>query len=180
MTESQRIHSRASLLRISNKLLARAESKHCAPGVGSDISVQLRILAEKVGYAFADIGAEAQRSADEERAYVTTMAAALQIRPIKIVITSCSKIWTDNTHWTLAALRRYGRDCTIGEVPHYVVQFTDRGARLIAPPPTMNESAAIESLRLAGNIQQRLDLGWRPLAISYTVGELFQDGRYDR
>jgi hypothetical protein len=183
MTERMRtgIYSDDDLLRdISKELLADVASKHCAAGVDSTMIRQLRLLAENVDYEFAIIGADAHRGPHEDRSYVAAMATSFEIRPIKIVVTSCGRIWTDNTHWTLAALRKYGRSCTVGEVAHYVVQFGECGARLITRPITMDESAARESLRLAGNIQQRLDLGWRPPSISYTIGDLFEDGRYDR
>lgn len=167
------------LAAIANRPLASIEAKHCAPGVDSPISLRLRRLASDVAYPFADIGADMRRPLDADRRYVQAMIKAMRIRPLKIVMTPCGRLWTDNTHWTLAALYKYGRSCALGETPHYLVRLDSNRSSMFNQPSSMGEEARREALHLAGNIQRRLEVGWRPLAVSYTVGELFEDGRYD-
>ncbi|MER8513721.1 hypothetical protein NKH47_12305 [Mesorhizobium sp. M1060] len=170
----------AELASIRARPLADLQSKHTVPGDMSPVSIALRRLGADVGYPYADIGTDHRRDHGADRVYVARMAVEAQLRPIKIVITRCNRLWADNTHWALAALRKFGPGCHIGDVEHYVVRFVGMGPELLALPPTMGEAERREAIRLASSIQTRLDAGWRPHSVSYTIGQLFRDGRYGR
>lgn len=44
-------------------------------------------------------------------------------RAVRFVITKDGRIWSDNTHWTLAHLIKNGMDVMVGDIPIYVVDF---------------------------------------------------------
>lgn len=107
------------------------------------------------------------------------MSKSICPRAVRFVITKDARIWSDNTHWTLAHLIKNGMDVMVGDIPMYVVDFRKK-----IPCIYDKEGIVFDSLHdiksaiaSAKRIQERLDIGWRPCNLSYKIGDLNTDIR---
>ena len=105
------------------------------------------------------------------------MSESLCERAVRFVICSDGRIWSDNTHWTLAYLIKYGFQTTLLDIPAYIVDFR------YSTPTVFDKNGVVfdsifdikSSIASAKRIQERINMGWRPVEISYTINVLYND-----
>lgn len=136
-------------------------------------------LAEQIGYEFPRIGTHQGLSQDEDIARVRRMARAVEVRPLKIVLTSDGRAWADNTHWALAAMVRHGMGVLVRDTPHYLVDVSVGRPRVIGKPAGLEGPALERAILNALRVEQRVSRGWRPLGCEFLMRDLFEYGRYD-
>ena len=110
---------------------------------------------------------------DIDRIY--NMSQTTCLRAVRIVITQDGKIWSDNTHWTISYLIRYGKNTKLQDIPFYVIDFREDIPIVINYNYTLFDSITEikKAVNSAQNIQIRLNNGWRNNGLNYTIGELF-------
>ena len=158
-----------------SKRIEDAESKHVA-----DCRDQTKSFFEHsdlVGYPNTILGIHRNASIENEYFRIKNMSQSLCHRAVRFVIDKDNRLWTDNTHWTLAYLLEKGVDTLVLDIPMYIIDF-----REIYPVIYDKDGAVFDSLydiksavASAKRIQERLDLGWRPTKLSYTIKQLYQD-----
>lgn len=72
---------------------------------------------------------------------------------------------------------KFGPEVKIGAVPHYFVDLREP-LTVVNRPTTLMEQALEKAIDNALEIQRRLDTGWRPSQLSFTILELYQLGGY--
>ena len=105
---------------ISTKLID-VESKHVA-----FLEQKNKIffdLSEKVKYDNTVLGIHRNATIQNEYFRIINMSKSICPRAVRFVITKDARIWSDNTHWTLAHLIKNGMDVIVGDIPMYVVDF---------------------------------------------------------
>lgn len=161
---------------ISTKLID-VESKHVA-----FLEQRTKIffaLSEKVKYDNTVLGIHRNATIQNEYFRIINMSKSICPRAVRFVITKDARIWSDNTHWTLAHLIKNGMDVMVGDIPMYVVDFRKKIPCIYDKEGIVFDSlydikSAIAS---AKRIQERLDIGWRPCNLSYKIGDLNTDIR---
>lgn len=105
------------------------------------------------------------------------MSKSAFLRAVRFVITRDGRIWSDNTHWTLAYFLKYGMEITIMYIPMYIVDFREDVPTIFDKNGTVFDSLfdIRNSIASAQRIQERLDKGWRPPNLSYKIIDLNND-----
>lgn len=103
------------------------------------------------------------------------MSQTTCLRAVRVVITQDGKIWSDNTHWTISYLIRYGKNTKLQDIPFYVIDFREDIPIVVNYNYTLFDSITEikKAVNSARNIQIRLNNGWRNNGLNYTIGELF-------
>lgn len=169
-----------SALPIQNYLsikLMEAESKHVA--FFNDKTKIFFELSEKVNYNNTILGIHRHATIQNEYFRINNMSKSACFRAVRFVITRDDRIWSDNTHWALAYLIKYGMDVTIMDIPMYIIDFREDVPTIFDKKGAVFDSlfdikSAIAS---AQRIQERLDKGWRPCNLSYKIIDLNNDIR---
>lgn len=151
------------------------ESKHVADL--RDNTEKFFEYSKKVGYMNTILGNHRNSSIKNEYARIKNMSASECERAIRFVITKDERLWSDNTHWALAYLLKYGLETTLLDIPAYIIDFRD------STPVVFDKSGVVfdsvfdikSSIASANRIQERLTIGWRPLEVSYTIKNLYND-----
>ena len=167
-----------SALSIQNYLstkLMEVESKHVA--FFNDKTKIFFELSKKANYNNTILGIHRNATIQNEYFRIKNMSESACFRAVRFVITRDERIWSDNTHWTLAYLLKYGMDITIISIPMYIVDFRQDTPIVFDKNGTVFDSlfdikSAIAS---AQRIQKRLDSGWRPCNLSYKIIDLNND-----
>lgn len=158
--------------------LADTHSKHVPKGIDTPHVSHLRQLARKVGYRYCDLGHHQRLDPEQDRIYVSSMARMRDMRPVKLVLTQCGRLWCDNTHWGLAAMVRWGIGARVEHIPFYLIDLRDSAPVIVRRPSGLMGRGLEISISNAKSIQQRLDKGWRPIDTRFTLGDLFDLGKY--
>ena len=156
-------------------LLINTESKHVA--LKNDATSIFFELSEKVEYSNTILGIHRTSIITNEYFRIKNMSNSSCLRAVRFVITKDKRIWADNTHWTLAYIYIYGLGAKISDIPLCIIDF-----RSILPIIYDCEGVVFDSISdikksiaAAKSIQERLELGWRPNKISYTIGQLYNE-----
>ena len=157
------------------KRIEDVESKHVA-----DFTDRTKVFFEKsdlVGYPNTILGIHRNTSIKNEYYRIQNMRHSLCNRAVRFVISRDGRIWSDNTHWTLAYLFEKGAETLVSDIPMYIIDFRESYPVIYDMEGMVFDSiydikCAIAS---AKRIQERLDLGWRPSGLSYTIKQLHQD-----
>ena len=152
-----------------------AESKHVA-----DFRNCTKIFFEHsdlVGYPNTILGIHRNASLKNEYFRIQNMSHSLCHRAVRFVISRDNRLWSDNTHWTLAYILEKGTEVLVSDIPMYIIDFRESYPIIYDKAGVVFDSiydikCAIAS---AKRIQERLDLGWRPPELSYTIKQLYQD-----
>lgn len=159
---------------LSTKLM-EVESKHVA--FLDDKTKIFFELSEKVNYNNTILGIHRNATIQNEYFRINNMSKSACPRAVRLVITRDGRIWSDNTHWTLAYLLKYEMNIVIKDIPMYIVDF-----RKDIPSIFDKNGAVFDSLfdiksaiASAQRIQDRLDRGWRPCNLSYKIIDLNND-----
>lgn len=157
------------------KKIVDVESKHVADF--RDTTEKFFKYSDIVGYSNTILGIHRNTSIKNELFRVQNMCQSICNRAVRFVITKDERIWADNTHWSLAYILQTGIATLISDIPMYIIDFRE-------PFPIIydKEGVVFDSINDIKNaiasserIQNRLNLGWRPLGDSYTIGRLYQD-----
>lgn len=156
---------------IMNCKLVDLECKH----VVSVLASQVYNASVKAGYTNVVLGSHRRGTLESENHIISEMATNDSFnRPVRVVLAKDDRLWCDNTHSTIAYLRRYGEEAHLSDIPFYLVDirkkvpvvFSVRGS--VVPHICDIKNAIACSLR----INERLDLGIRPDTRTWTVGDL--------
>jgi hypothetical protein len=158
--------------------LGSLESKHIPQNLENAQSDIFDSLARKVGYHYSRIGAHQGLTQVEDVDRVRLIASNGSLRPMRVVISKDGRLWADNTHTGLALLLRCGAAAELADIPCYFVDLCGIVPRVIHRPSTLIEPYLSVCVSKAKWLQWRIDLGWRPLTLSFTLGELFALGEY--
>jgi hypothetical protein len=158
----------------STKLI-HIESKHVA-FLDNNTKIFFE-LSEKVNYGNTVLGIHRNATIQNEYFRIINMSKSICQRAVRFVISRDSRIWSDNTHWTLAYLIKQGMDVTIMNIPMYILDF--RGEI----PIIFDKNGAVfdslhdikSAIASAKRIQERIDKGWRPCNLSYKIINLYSD-----
>lgn len=156
-------------------LLVNTESKHVA--LKNDATNVFFQLSEKVEYNNTILGIHRTSIIKNEYLRIRNMSNSPCLRAVRFVITKDNRIWSDNTHWTLAYIYKYGLETRTIDIPLYIIDFRNEFPVIYDCEGVVFDSLSdIEkAIMAAESIQRRLNLGWRPENISYTIGQLFYD-----
>ena len=156
-------------------LLINAESKHVA--YKNDATNIFFELSEKVEYANTILGIHRTFIIKNEYMRIKNMSQSPCLRATRFVVTKDNRVWSDNTHWTLAYIYKYGMKTRIADIPLYIVDFRDKLPVIYDCGGVVFDSLSDikKAIVAAKSIQERLDLGWRPQNVSYTIGQLYCD-----
>ena len=156
-------------------LLINTESKHVA--FKNDATNIFFKLSEQVEYENTILGIHRTSIIKNEYMRIKNMSQSPCLRAVRFVITKDNHIWSDNTHWTLAYIYKYGMDARIADIPLYIVDFRNKSPVIYDCEGVVFDSLSDikKALVAANSIQERLNLGWRPQNISYTIGQLYFD-----
>jgi hypothetical protein len=160
--------------------LADMHSKHVPKGIDTPHVLRLKQLASRVGYRYCDLGHYQRLDPEQDGIYVASMARTRDMRPVKLVLTRCGRVWCDNTHWGLAAMVRWGTDVRVDQIPFYLIDLRSSTPVIVGRPLGLMGRGLALAVSNARSIQRRLDKGWRPIDVRFTMGDLFDLGRYDR
>lgn len=156
-------------------LLTDVESKHVAfKNDATDIFFE---LSEQVEYENTILGIHRTSIIQNEYLRIKNMSQSPCLRAVRFVIAKDNNIWSDNTHWTLAYIYKYGLETRISNIPLYIIDFRNKLPIVYDCEGVVFDSLSDikKSMAAAMSIQKRLDLGWRPQNISYTIGQLYRD-----
>ena len=158
-----------------DELLVNIESKHVA--FRNDATNIFFTLSELVGYENTILGIHRTPVIKNEYLRIKNMSESPCLRAVRFVITKDNHIWSDNTHWTLAYLYKYGTQKKVCDIPLYIIDFRSSTPVIYDCDGVVFDSLSDirNALAAAKSIQERLDLGWRPENISYTIGQLYCD-----
>ena len=164
-----------SIIEFLSKRIEDIESKHVA-----NCKESTRIffeLSEKVGYPNTILGIHRNSNIQNEYFRIQNMSQSLCNRAVRFVISKDGRIWSDNTHWTLAYLLQKGANSLVSDIPAYMIDF-----RKTVPIVFDREGVVFDSIydikssiASAKRIQERLDSGCRPTKYSYTIKQLHCD-----
>lgn len=156
-------------------LLIDTESKHVT-SKNDETSIFFE-LSEKVGYNNTILGIHRTSIIENEYFRIKNMSNSSCLRAVRFVITKDGRIWSDNTHWTLAYIYKYGIRAKISDIPFYITDFRSNLPTLYDCEGVVFDSISDiqKAIIAAKTIQARLDLGWRPINISYSINQLYLD-----
>lgn len=161
-------------------LLRDLQCKHvpCVP-ISSKAETVL-LLSRRANYPYAVFGSHQGHTHEMDYYYILDLTKAHYRRPIKIVITKDGRLWADNTHWTIANVLLHGLDAQVKDVPHYIIDLRSKEPTITNLPASFSPMGLNEAIENAQAIQNRLEQGWRPMNVSYTIGDLISELRYLR
>lgn len=155
--------------------LVNIESKHVAHrNENTDIYFE---LSKKVGYKNTILGIHRTTSIENEYFRIQNMSKASCLRAVRFVITNDGRIWSDNTHWTLSYIYRYGKSTLISDIPFYIIDFRNNLPIVYDCQGVVFDSISDirKAILAAKSIQERVFAGWRPATISYKIEDLYCD-----
>lgn len=163
------------ILSYKDVLLINTESKHVA--FKNDTTNIFFELSAQVKYENTILGIHRTSIIKNEYMRIINMSQSPCSRAIRFVIPKDNNIWSDNTHWTLAYIYKYGLETKIADIPFYIVDFRNELPVIYDCEGVVFDSLSDikKAIAAARSIQERLDLGWRPQNISYTIGQLYSD-----
>jgi len=153
-----------------------AQSKHIARL--DENTKTLHALSKKVFYEYDVFGSHRKHTTlEDERQRIANMMECDCQRAARFVICRDGRIWADNTHWTIAYILRYGPHTVMNDIPSYLIDFRMEIPYVINKGNVVFDStASIKSaIACAKRIQDRVDIGWRPMSLSYTIQDLMND-----
>lgn len=158
--------------RIINYKIGSSECKHIAINTPRDIAITFELLSAKVNYDYCYMSQGNDYSVENNKQYVYKMSLSESIRPAKYVITKDGRVWADNTHTSLSALLKFGEDARILDSDFYIIDLRNN-ITILNPPATFTPSICQIVIDNALKIQHRIDRGWRPVSLNYTIRDLF-------
>ena len=159
---------------LMNTKLKDAQSKHF---VLTEQNKILEILSKKADYKYSIFGSNHNSNICEEKNRIVNMSTSSCERPLRFVIDNYGRIWADNTHWCIAYILKYGKNTTLIDIPVYIVDFRENLPIIVNINNTIYDSIdhVKNAIRCAYDIQNRINLGWRPKDVSYCIEDLIKE-----
>ena len=160
---------------ILNALVAETECKHYT--TLNEETKKYDESAKMVGYEWARFGSHREDSTlEDEKNRIFSMENSNVDRPVRFVITSDNKVWTDNTHWVIAYLLRKGKNTKIKDIPFYLVDFTHEIPRIIGYNGSVidNEEDKARAIDASLDVEKRVRAGWRK-KLPYNILDFVKD-----
>ena len=140
-------------------LLINTESKHVA--LKNDATSIFFELSEKVEYSNTILGIHRTSIITNEYFRIKNMSNSSCLRAVRFVI----------------YIYIYGLGAKISDIPLYIIDFRSKLPIIYDCEGVVFDSISDikKSIAAAKSIQERLELGWRPNKISYTIGQLYNE-----
>ncbi len=92
---------------------------------------------------------------------ISNMASSSNNRAIIIVKTNNKKYFSDNTHWTLTYIQRFGNNVKLKDIPFYIVDFTSKKPLIVDYKNSVikNDEDIQNAINSAKNIERRIKQG---------------------
>lgn len=160
---------------IFSQRLVDTQAKHIA--YIDSKTEHLHKLSIAVEYNIDIIGSHRNTVLEDERQRILNMKNSDCLRAARFVICEDGRIWADNTHWTISYTMRFGNDVTIRDIPAYIVDFRSSIPTIVEHGNVLFDSMfCIKSaIACAKRIQDRVNNGWRPIDISFTINDLINN-----
>ena len=157
------------------KKIKDAESKHVASF--KEDTKRFFEYSDLVGYPNTVLGVHRNASIENEYYRIQNMSHSQCCRAVRFVISKDGRLWSDNTHWTLAYIFEKGPEAMVSDIPAYIIDFRESNPVIYDKNGVVFDSIfdVKSAIASAKRIQERLDLGWRPSGLSYTIKQLHQD-----
>lgn len=108
------------------------------------------------------------------------MAEMPNFRPAKYIIDKSGRIRADNTHTCLSIMVRNGIFAPIKSADYYFVDLRNDIAIFQTPNlPILSNEINSKIVFNALKLQPRIDNGWHPVSLSYTLENLYYYDNYD-
>lgn len=162
---------------IINIKIKDTECKHISINASSKQKNDFEALSNMVGYNYCYMSQGDNFNVENDKRYVLEMAKLPRLRPAKFVITKDNRVWADNTHTSIAIILQKGFEARIRDANYYLVDLRPSIIKIINPP-RLTRFVYKKIIENAQNIQDRLNLGWRPINCCYTIGDLIIQNKY--
>lgn len=139
----------------------------------TDKNIKLFLDSKKVDYQYLVFGSHREHTRlSDELNRIKNMSRSTCQRAVRIVLTNNNKIWSDNTHWTIAYILKFGKEATLNCIPFYIVDLRSDYPIIIDYDNTLFDSLSniMKAIDAALQIQDRIDRGWRK-NINYTISD---------
>lgn len=159
---------------ILNTKLVDLECKH----VVSKFASQIYEASIASGYKNVVLGSHRKGTLESENRIISCMANDISFnRPIRVVLGKDNRLWCDNTHSTIAYIRRNSNNVSLADVPFYLVDIRNKVPLIVSVNGTVipDINHIKNSIACALRINNRLDLGVRPENMTWTIGDLKED-----
>ncbi|KZN63318.1 hypothetical protein N478_03450 [Pseudoalteromonas luteoviolacea S4060-1] len=173
--------SETTLLHLTGFKLTDLECKHVAH-TDCERSKLAKELAELVGHKYCILGShrpQKHTSIEQqicyEKSVIKEMVNCGPTRPIRIVLTEDKRVWSDNNHTTVAHILSRGKEVSIEDVPHYIVDFRGESPVIISINcSVLNSVIDIKSaIASAQRLNIRTKKGYRPEHFTWGISDLF-------
>lgn len=141
-----------------------------------------RRVCEKLGIVSTlKWGSHRNGTVESERKIIEGMVKCDFKRPMRVVWLPGGDLWCDNTHTAISWVHRLGKECTLGDVPYYLVDLRLDPPSIIDVKGSLSNS--IEACRLAIacslRIRDKLDNGWRSKGVYWMIEDLIENMEED-
>lgn len=169
----------SEIITFGESLIKDAECKHIAISTPEQIASVFELKAAFVNYDYCYMSLKNNYNVKDNQKYVYRMADVPNFRPAKYIIDKTTRIWADNTHTSLSIMVRNGIAASINSSDFYFVDLRE-GNNIFQPSylPILSDTAYFKIINNSLKLQKRIDEGWRPLSLSYTMERLYLDDHY--
>lgn len=170
----------SEIITYSKLLIKDTECKHIAINTPVNTAKIFQERASIVNYEYCFMSLKSNYNINDNHKYVQHMVETPNFRPAKYVIDKNGRIWTDNTHTSLSIMVRNGIFASINSADYFFIDL--REENIIFQPnylPILPNEIYSKIIFNALKIQQRIDNGWRPISLSYTLENLYLYDNYN-
>lgn len=102
------------------------------------------------------------------------------IHPVRVVADEEGVLWIDNLHSAIAQVISRGDDCTLAEIPHYIIRSNEESGwtEVYDPYRIVDLNKLYGALTVADKRLSRVDGNVRN--VHYTIGEFMKENNMDR
>lgn len=114
---------------------------------------------------------------ESETAIIKKMVADNFDRPVRIFIDQFERVWADNTHSVISWIIRRGFNCTLNDIPFYMVDLREDIPRIISVNATVHDSVKDIQMAIgcAYRIKDLIKLGYRSYDLNWSINDLMND-----
>lgn len=158
--------------KVANTLLKTVESKFVASV--NEKTKRFVMLSKKFDKPFVVFGEHKDYTPLQEQEEITQLSWQQSLVPIKLVLVPDGRLFTLNTHRSLAYLMRFGQNVRMQQIPYLFFDFSN-----IEKPNLVDVNGSVASQKnletlfaSATRLADRVQNGWRPKNMSYTLADL--------
>lgn len=151
------------------------ECKHVMQ-IDSKLTEELYERGIIAGHSCFVFGSHRNGTMESECKIIESMCDSDFKRPVRIIKDKFGRIWADNTHSVIAYLYRNKFKATLKEIPIYLVDLSRKPYKIVDIDNTVLDSIGDirNAIACAERINNRIDLGYRPLDLQWTIKDLMQ------